>query len=134
MYDEGVYAERALRAGARGYCTKQTLDGTVLVAIHRLLAGGMYLSGALETRLAAKYVGGRTLVTDSPLGALSNRELQVFRLIGQGRTTRDIAEHLHLSIKTVESHREHIKRKLGLESAAELAHRAAHWVDTGHAD
>jgi DNA-binding NarL/FixJ family response regulator len=130
MHDESVYAERSLRAGALGYVTKQQLDDTVLVAIRRLLAGEMYLSNKLEGRLAAKYVGGRTLETDSPLDALSDRELQVFRLIGQGRTTREIAGTLKLSIKTIESHREHIKQKLGIHSSAELAQRATQWVET----
>ena len=131
MHDEAVYAERSLRAGARGYVTKQQLDETVLVAIRRLLAGETYMSGTLEERLAARYVAGRTLATDSPLEALSDRELQVFRLIGQGRSTRQIAETLHLSIKTIETHREHIKQKLMVGSATELAHRATQWVETG---
>jgi len=132
MHDEAVYAERALRAGARGYVTKQQLDATVLVAIRRLLGGEMYMSDALGARLAAQYVGGRTLATGSLLHALSDRELQVFRLIGHGRRTRQIADTLHLSIKTIESHCEHIKQKLGLESAAQLAQRATQWVETGH--
>jgi DNA-binding NarL/FixJ family response regulator len=130
MLDESVYAERSLRAGALGYVTKQQLDDTVLVAIRRLLDGELYLSDKLEGRLAAKYVGGRTLEADSPLSALSDRELQVFRLIGQGRTTREIAGTLKLSIKTIESHREHIKQKLCIASAAELAQRATQWVET----
>jgi len=131
MHDESVYAERSLRAGALGYVTKQQLDDTVLVAIRRLLAGETYMSGQLEARLAAKFVAGRTVATDSPLDALSDRELQVFRLIGQGRSTRQVADTVHLSIKTIESHREHIKQKLRLDSAAELAHRATQWVETG---
>lgn len=133
MHDEAVYAERALRAGARGYVTKQRLDDTVLVAIRRLLDGETHMSDTLQARLAAKFVGGRTRDADSPLDALSDRELQVFRLIGHGRSTRQIAETLDLSVKTIESHREHIKQKLGLESAAELAHRATQWVETGRA-
>jgi DNA-binding NarL/FixJ family response regulator len=132
MYDEALYAERALRAGARGYVTKQQLDDTVLVAIRCLLGGEMYLSSKLERQLAAKCLGARTVIAESPLQALSDRELQVFRLIGQGRSTRQIAATLHLSIKTVESHREHIKQKLRLESATELSHRAIRWVETGH--
>jgi DNA-binding NarL/FixJ family response regulator len=133
MQDEAVYAERALRAGAKGFVTKQELDETVLIAIRRVLDGDLYMSDQLETRLAARFVGGRTLDTASTLGALSDRELQVFRLIGQGRTTRQIAETLHLSIKTIESHREHIKNKLTIETAAELAQRATQWVETGRA-
>ena len=132
MHDESVYAERSLKAGARGYVTKQELDTTVLVAIHRLLDGECYMSEQLEARLAAKLVNGRTLVADSPLDVLSNRELQVFRLVGQGRTTRQIANSLTLSIKTIESHLEHIKQKLTLNTAAELAQRATQWVESGH--
>jgi DNA-binding NarL/FixJ family response regulator len=132
MHDEEVYAERALRAGARGYITKQQLDETVLIAIRRVLDGEMYLSRRLEGRLAAKYLGARAHAMDSPLQALSDRELQVFRMIGQGQGTREIGETLHLSVKTVESHREHIKRKLRLESSTELAHFATRWVETGH--
>jgi DNA-binding NarL/FixJ family response regulator len=131
MHDEAVYAERSLRAGARGYITKQQLDKTVLLAIRNLLAGATYMSDNLRERLAAKFVSGQTLETDSPLTVLSDRELQVFQLIGQGRTTRLIAEALHLSIKTIESHREHIKQKLNLDSSAELAQRATQWVETG---
>ena len=131
MHDEAVYAERSLRAGARGYVTKQELDDTLLTAIHRLLDGEMYMSRKLEARLAAKFVTGRTLNTSLVLDALSDRELQVFRLIGQGWSTRQIAETLHLSIKTIESHREHIKQKLSIRSAAELAQRATQWVETG---
>lgn len=131
MHDESVYAERSLKAGARGYVTKQELDTTVLVAIHRLLDGGWYMSDKLEEGFATKFVSGQTLGTESPLDVLSNRELQVFRLIGQGRTTRQIAATLTLSIKTIESHLEHIKRKLLLKSAAELAQRATQWVVSG---
>lgn len=131
MHDETVYAERALRAGARGYVSKQALDATVLVAIRRVLRGETYMSEELKARLATKYVGGETLATNSPLDVLSDRELQVFRLIGEGLTTRAIAATLFLSVKTVESHVEHIKRKLALESAAALARRAVQWVETG---
>ncbi len=131
MYDEAVYAERSLKAGARGYVTKHQLDSTLLVAIRRLLDGETYMSGTLEARLAAKFVDGRTLETDSPLEALSDRELQVFTLIGQGRSTRQIAETLSLSIKTIESHLEHIKNKLSVESTPELAQHATRWVETG---
>lgn len=134
MHDEAVYAERSLRAGAHGYITKQQLDKTVLLAIRNLLAGETYMSDNLKERLVAKFVSGQTLETDSPLSVLSDRELQVFQLIGQGRTTRLIAEALHLSIKTIESHREHIKQKLNLDSSAELAQRATQWVETGRTE
>lgn len=131
MHDESVYAERCLKAGARGYVTKERLEDTVLVAIRQLLAGETYMSEELRTRLAMKYVDGHSLATESPLSALSDRELQVFRMIGQGSSTREIAEELHLSVKTIESHREHIKHKLTIESGTELVHRATRWVATG---
>jgi DNA-binding NarL/FixJ family response regulator len=89
------------------------------------------MSEALQRRLAERYVGGHTLETASIMHTLTDRELQVFRLKGQGRTTRQIAGTLSRSVKTIESHLEHIKNKLGLESAAELAHRATQWVETG---
>ena len=132
MHDEAMYAERCLRAGARGYVTKQQLDETVLVAIRRVLDGGTYMSESLAGRLASKLVAGRIPPgSDSPADALTDRELHVFRLIGQGWTTRQIAEALNLSIKTIESHREHIKSKLALESSSQLAQRAAQWVESG---
>lgn len=132
MHDEIVYAERSLKAGAKGYVSKQQLDDTVLHAVRSVLAGETYMSDALRARLAMKFIGGQTLATDSPLDALSDRELQVFESIGRGVTTRQIAESLSLSIKTVESHIEHIKHKLNLESAAALAQRAAQWIETRH--
>jgi len=133
VYDEAVYAERALGAGALGYVTKQQLEATVVVAIRHVLAGETYMSQALQRRLAKQYVGGRTLEIASPIHTLSDRQLQVFRLVGQGRTTRQIAEILSRSVKTIESHLEHIKNKLAIESAAELAQRATQWVETGRA-
>ena len=103
----------------------------MLTAIRRLLDGETYLSEELEARLARKFLGGRTLEEGSPLDARSDRELEVFRWIGNGRSTRQIAETFHRSIKTIESHREHIKHKLAIETAAELARRAVLWVETG---
>jgi DNA-binding NarL/FixJ family response regulator len=131
MHSEAMYAVRSLRAGAKGYVNKQQLDDTVLIAIRKILSGGTFMSAQLEGQLAARYIGGRALDTDGPVDALSDRQLQVFRLIGQGQTTRQIAETLSLSVKTVESHREHIKNKLTIESSAELAQRAAQWIANG---
>jgi DNA-binding NarL/FixJ family response regulator len=133
MHDESLYAERAINAGARGYVTKQQLDDTILVAIRRVLDGGIYLSKKMSARFAEKYLAGGSLKDDSPLAVLSDRELEVFRLIGQGGSTREIAERLNLSPKTIESHREHLKQKLTLHTAAALVRRATHWVDTGEA-
>ncbi len=129
MHDESTYALRSLRAGAAGYVTKQQLDETLLVAIRRVLNGEIYMSAQLQSHGFTKYLDQQTLAPDSPMDSLSNRELQVFRLIGEGRTTRQIAEDLSLSIKTIESHREHIKNKLIIESAAQLTLRATQWVE-----
>lgn len=134
MHDESVYAERSLRAGAKGYVTKQQLDETLLLALRRVLDGETYLSEKLEARLAMKYLGGETLETDASLEALSDRELQVFRLIGEGQSTRQIAGYLNLSVKTIESHNEHIKQKLTLASSVELAQRAIQWVESESGD
>jgi len=132
MHDESVYAERCLRAGACGYVTKQQLEESVLSAIRCVLKGEIYISDQLKGRLAAKYVDRRAQeLIDTPVETLSNRELQVFRLIGEGRSTRQIAEHLSLSIKTIETHREHIKNKLNIDSSAMLAQQAVRWIELG---
>ena len=128
MYEESVFAERCLRAGARGYINKTQLDDTLLVAIRQLLNGGTYMSARLQQQLAGQYIGEKQPRTGSPVAKLSNRELQVFRLIGEGRTTREIARHLNLSVKTIETHRSHIMSKLGLGSSATLAQSASQWV------
>ena len=128
MYEESVFAERSLRAGARGYIKKTQLDDTLLVAIRQLLSGETYMSAALQHQLAGQCISGKQPGGASPVARLSDRELQVFHLIGQGRTTREIAQHLNLSIKTIETHRSHIKRKLDLASSAELARSASQWV------
>ena len=114
MHPEALYAERALRAGARGYLAKQQLGEAVLVAIRRVLAGRIYMSEALGMELASRFVGGDRN-PKSPLASLSDRELQVFRLIGEGRRTREIAPILNLSPKTIESYREHLKQKLDID-------------------
>jgi len=134
MHDESVYAERSLRAGALGYVTKQQLDETLLLAMRRTLGGETFISDKLEARLAMKYLGGQTLEADATLEALSDRQLQVFRFIGDGHGTRQIAKTLALSVKTIESHLEHIKQKLVLASSVELAQRATQWVEAGRGD
>jgi DNA-binding NarL/FixJ family response regulator len=131
MHDESVYAERAFRAGARGYLTKSELDDTVLLACRRVLDGETYMSPAFEAQFARKFLSGDTLTADSPLATLTDRQLQVFRMIGEGRSTRQVAESLHLSVKTIESHVEHLKQKLGLDSRVKLTHRATRWVQGG---
>ncbi len=135
MHDETIYAERALRAGARGYVMKQEKLDRLLLAIGRVLAGAIYVSDQVTAhavqRLASGNVSGAEEgeeTADSYVGRLTDRELQVFRLIGQGLGTRLIAENLHLSRKTIESHREHIKAKLGLRDGSQLIQRAIQWA------
>jgi len=124
MHDESLYAERVLRAGAVGYIMKQEASEKVLIAIRQILNGEIYLSEKMSAKLMHQLVGGKATSTGSLMERLSDRELEVFGLIGQGRGTRQIAEQLHLSIKTIESHRAHIKEKLDLKNATELVHRA----------
>lgn len=130
MHDESVYAHRALRAGASGYIMKQEGTEKVLTALRKILNGEVYLSERLGTRMLNTLVGGRASLTSSPIEELSDRELEVFSLIGQGHGTRPIAEKLHLSVKTIESHRAHIKEKLNLQNATELVHHAIQWVQS----
>ncbi|QOV88753.1 response regulator transcription factor [Humisphaera borealis] len=120
MHDETVQAERALRAGARGYVMKQEATGTIITAIRQVLAGHIYLSDRMSSKLLGKLAGNASLGSSSPIERLSDREFQVFTLIGQGIGPRAIAEKLGLSVKTVEAHRENIKAKLGLGSGNEL--------------
>jgi DNA-binding NarL/FixJ family response regulator len=128
MYTESLYANRALQAGADGYITKQEAPEQVLVAIRQILDGKVYLSPEMSQRVLSRAVG-RTSDEAAPLvDKLSDRELEVFRLIGEGLTTGKIANHLHLSTHTIDTHRENIKRKLDLKNAAELNRTAVQWV------
>ena len=120
MHDEALYAERALRAGARGYVMKQEPQETVMAAIRRVLKGDTHLSEKMAAKLLRSFSGSRANADAQPLERLSDRELQVFRLIGQGRSVKDIADELFLSPKTVETHKEHIKQKLNLDSSNDL--------------
>lgn len=125
MHEENVYAERVLHAGARGYIMKQEPGEKVIEAIRTILAGGVYASQNLLSRILGKLASnGRNGTGRIGLEALGDRELQVYTLIGEGRSTKEIAAKLHLSAKTVQTHREHIKEKLGLKNASELAHSA----------
>lgn len=128
MHDEALYAERLLRAGASGYIMKQEATERVLNAIRKVLGGEIYLSERMGAKMMQQLVGGKTASTGSPIERLSDRELEVFGLIGQGHGTRQIAEKMHLSVKTIESHRAHIKEKLNLKSANELVLHAIQWV------
>jgi DNA-binding NarL/FixJ family response regulator len=124
MHDESIYAERALRARANGYIMKQEATEKVLIAVRCILRGEIYLSDRMSRKLLNQYISGASTVTTSQLSALSDRELEVFRLIGEGHATREIAEKLHISIKTVETYQAHIKDKLSLRSGRELLQHA----------
>jgi DNA-binding NarL/FixJ family response regulator len=127
MHDESIYAERALRAGANGYIMKQEATEKVLVAVRRILTGEIYVSDRIANKMLKHYITGSGTLRNSSIADLSDRELEVFRLIGEGHGTRQIAEELHISIKTVESYQAHIKEKLSLRSARELMQHAIQW-------
>jgi len=129
MHDEGIYAERALRAGAKGYIMKQEATEKVVTAIRRVLAGEVYVSEGMAAKMVSKLVAGPAETGGSPVDRLSDRELEVFRLIGAGYGTREMAQKLHLSIKTIETYRAHIKEKLDLVDANELLRTAITWVN-----
>jgi DNA-binding NarL/FixJ family response regulator len=127
MHDEAIYAERALRARANGYIMKQEATDKVLVALRRILNGDVYLSDRMSNKMLQQFIGGAPATIQSRISLLSDRELEVFRLIGDGRATREIAEELHLSVKTVETYQAHIKEKLDLRSGRELIQYAIQW-------
>ena len=128
MHDESLYAERALRAGARGYLMKQESAPTIIQAIRQVLSGRIYLSDKMSARILENVVCKRPEA--SPIERLSDREWEVFQLIGLGKSTVQIAEELHLSPKTVEAHRAHVKEKLDLKTMPELISFASRWVET----
>jgi DNA-binding NarL/FixJ family response regulator len=128
LHDETLYAQRVLKAGARGYVMKREAPDCLLVAIKRVLDGEIYVSEQMSSRLLNWFVRGAR-PEGSPLERLSDRELEVFRFLGQGSTTREIAESLHLSVKTVETHRAHIMDKLNLGGATELLRYAVHSLE-----
>lgn len=130
MHDEGVYAERALRAGARGYIMKEAGGENLLAALRRVLGGEVYVSPRMSARILDAVSARRPRGTHSPIEQLTDREFEVFQLIGQGKSTRDIAAELHLSPKTVDVHRGHIKEKLGLRDVTALIRHAVRWVET----
>ncbi len=129
MHDEELFAERALRAGARGYIMKREATRNVIAAIRRVREGGIVMSEPVAESLAAKHVRGPASASSSPVGSLSDRELEVFRLVGQGRTTRQIADNLHLSAKTVQAYYARIKEKLGAARALEMLREAIRWIE-----
>ncbi len=128
VHDESIYAEIAFRAGALGYLMKEEALDKILTAIRRVLTGAIYVSDTLAAKMLQQQVRGQTDIHESPVKGLSDREMEVFQLIGQWKKTREIADELHLSIKTIEYYREQIKRKLNLKNAAELTQYATSWV------
>ena len=130
MHDESLYAERVLRAGGRGYVMKQEGGKLLMLAIRQVLAGQIYVSGKMSAKILEIFSGRRAQAATSPAELLSDREFDVFQLIGQGKGTREVAEHLHLSVKTVEVHRANIKQKLGLKSGTDLVHYAIRWAES----
>jgi len=133
MHDESLYAERALRAGARGYVMKREAAKKVIEAIRCVLAGQLYVSDKIAALMAEKFVGGRPAATASPIEQLSNRELEVFQLLGLGHNTRQIADHLHVGFKTVQAYCARIKEKLKLANATELLSEAIRWQESQQA-
>jgi DNA-binding NarL/FixJ family response regulator len=128
MHDESLYAVRALRAGAQGYVMKQEALDNVIIAIREVLSGRPYLSPAMSATVIAKFVQGPGESSASEIDQLSDRELEILELIGKGNEVRQIAKILHLSPKTVETHRAHIKEKLNLANARQVARLAVQWV------
>ena len=130
MHDEAVFAERALRAGARGYIMKEAGGENLLTAVRQVLRGEVYVSPKMSARILEALSGGRPRGSSSPIEKLTDREFEIFQLIGQGKSTRDIAEQLHLSPKTVDVHRANIKEKLDLKDSTALIRHAVRWVET----
>ena len=130
MHDESLYAERALRAGARGYVMKREAAKKVIEAIRCVLAGQLYVSDKIAALMAEKFVKGGPSATASPIEQLSNRELEVFQLLGLGQNTRQIADHLHVGFKTVQAYCARIKEKLNLANATELLREAIRWHES----
>lgn len=128
MHDETLYPLRALRAGAGGYVTKSAAVSEVVTAVRQVLAGQIYLCAELAERLILKSLDSGRMHTGSPVDPLSDRELEVLHLVGRGISTRDIAQQLNLSVKTVESHRANIKIKLGCKNGGELVRFATDWA------
>lgn len=130
MHDENVYAQRVLRAGALGYVMKQDAAEKVVAALRRILSGEIYVSDKVGSQMLHQALSGRGKPNASPVDRLSDRELEVIQAIGRGKATREIAKELKVSVKTIESHRAHIKDKLGLKNASELVKFSVQWVES----
>jgi DNA-binding NarL/FixJ family response regulator len=133
MHDESLYAERVLRAGGRGYIMKQEGGKKLMLAIRQVLGGQIYVSEKMSTLILEIFSGRRGRAEASPVETLTDREFEVFQLVGEGKDTRGIAEKLHLSVKTVDVHRTNIKKKLKLNSAPELIRFAVRWLESQNA-
>lgn len=131
MHDEALYAERAFRAGASGYIMKEETSESIVKAIRMVLGGQRYASKQFMANVLNKFLSHSPEDTRSPIDRLTHRELDVFRLLGQGMTTKDIATHLDLSAKTIGTYRERIKVKLDLQNASDLMHSAVRWLEKG---
>ncbi len=134
MHDEMIYAERVLRAGARGYIMKEAGGENLLAAIRQVLGGQVYVSPKMSAKILDNLSSRKPRGSSSPIEKLSDREFEVFQLIGQGKSTKEIARQLHLSSKTVDVHRGHIKEKLELKDATSLVRHAVRWVETQSTD
>ncbi len=130
MHDESLYAERVLRAGGRGYVMKQEAPERLIEAVRTVLGGGIFVSPSVSSRIIEWFANPQG-TGESPVSRLSDRELEILRLIGEGLGSRDIAGRLHISVRTIGAHRAHIKEKLGLRDGTELVHHAVRWVNTG---
>ena len=129
-HDEDVYAERVLRSGGRGYVMKNRAPEQLIDAIHQVLGGGIFLSQDMTRQMMETFAGGNT--TGSTVSSLTDRELEVYRAIGEGKGSREIAELLGISVRTVDAHRTHINNTLGLGDATELTYQAIRWMESQH--
>lgn len=129
-HEEELYAERAIRAGARGYLMKVEAGDKIVQAVRQVINGGLYLSSDINQKILMNLATGSSSANQTPLEILSDRELEVFELIGNGVPTKEIAAKMHVSVKTIESYRSRIKQKLKIESASELMHHAVKWVQS----
>ncbi|WP_340106080.1 response regulator transcription factor [Rhodohalobacter sp. 8-1] len=127
-HDEELYAERAIRAGAKGYVMKLEAGDVLVSAVRQVMNGGIYLSDKIGSQLIMKIASGQS-AGDNPLEILSDRELEVFELTGKGESTKEIAQRLHVSVKTIDTYRARIKEKMHLKTANELMRRAVQWVE-----
>jgi DNA-binding NarL/FixJ family response regulator len=128
-HDEALYAERALRAGAKGYIMKYESSDTLLAAIRKIFNGGIYISDDMNKKLLMGMMQGKMEIDESPIQVLSDRELEVFELIGQGKSSAEISKQLHLAAKTIETYRSRIKDKLGYKNATEMMFQAIKWIE-----